>query len=213
MTNDRVSNVRTTRGTISTRLVVNAAGPWAAQIGAMVGLEIPVLPYRRHVFIAGPAEASRWVNASSVEVPHSRIMVIDFDASFYFHREASNVLFGMADPHEPSTFDTTVSWEFLETVTPGAIRRLPALANAVVTHAWAGLYEVTPDAMPIIGPSTSPNGFFLINGFSGHGFQHSPAAGRVLADMIVGNDPRMDVAPFALDRFGRQELIPEGSVV
>jgi sarcosine oxidase subunit beta len=82
-----------------------------------------------------------------------------------------------------------------------AVRRLPALADASISHAWAGLYEVTPDANPIIGPATGAGGFFLINGFSGHGFQHSPAAGRILADVITGRDPKFDLTPFAHARF------------
>ena len=79
--------------------------------------------------------------------------------------------------------------------------RLPALAEASISHAWAGLYEVSPDANPIIGPAHGVNGLFLINGFSGHGFQHSPAAGRILADVIAGRDPQFDLRPFAADRF------------
>jgi len=82
-----------------------------------------------------------------------------------------------------------------------AVPRLPALADASISHAWAGLYEVTPDANPIIGPSDRVDGFFQINGFSGHGFQHSPAAGRILADVIAGRDPQFDINPFSLRRF------------
>jgi sarcosine oxidase subunit beta len=133
-------------------------------------------------------------------VPASKIMVIDFETTFYFHREGAGVLFGMGDPTEPSTFDTTVRWDFLEQATGVAMARLPALADASISHAWAGLYEMTPDANPIIGPVRDVPGFFLINGFSGHGFQHSPAAGRILADLIVSADPEMDLAPFALER-------------
>ena len=127
-------------------------------------------------------------------------MVIDFESTFYFHREGAGLLFGIGDPNETPTFDTTVQWDFLPSVIDVAVTRLPALADASVSHAWAGLYEVTPDANPIVGPSPV-DGFFLINGFSGHGFQHSPAAGRILADLIVGRDPDFDITPFAIDRF------------
>jgi sarcosine oxidase, subunit beta len=80
------------------------------------------------------------------------------------------------------------------------VRRLPALADASISHAWAGLYEMTPDANPIIGPTSELAGFYLINGFSGHGFQHSPAAGRILADVITGRDPGSDLTAFSADR-------------
>ena len=91
-------------------------------------------------------------------------------------------------------------------------RRLPALADAPIVKAWAGLYEMTPDAMPIIGP-TGPEGMYTIGGFSGHGFQHSPAAGRILADVIAGRDPGMDLAPFSLERFEGASTSVERGVV
>jgi sarcosine oxidase subunit beta len=188
----RVAGVETTRGAIAAPVVVNAAGPGARAVGRMARVDVPVDPYRRHIFIAQPP--------AGAVVPASKIMVIDFETTFYFHREGAGVLFGMGDPTEPSTFDTTVRWDFLEQATGVAMARLPALADASISHAWAGLYEMTPDANPIIGPVRDVPGFFLINGFSGHGFQHSPAAGRILADLIVSADPEMDLAPFALER-------------
>ncbi len=207
----RVSAVETTRGTIATPVVVNAAGPHARAIGRMAGLDVPVDPYRRHIFIAAFDKIEPGGAASLV--PSSRIMVIDFETTFYFHREGAGVLFGMGDPQEPSTFDTTVRWDFLPEVTEVAVRRLPALAAASISHAWAGLYEMTPDANPIVGPAREVGGFFLINGFSGHGFQHSPAAGRILADLIVGREPGVDLEPFAYERFARGAVSGERYVV
>ena len=202
---NRVAAVETTRGTIETRTVVNAAGPWARQIGRMVGPEgivVPVDPYRRHIFIA--AEAANL---------DTRILVIDFETTFYFHREGAGLLFGMGDPSEAPTFDTTVQWDFLPQVIDVAVKRLPALADASISHAWAGLYEVTPDANPLIGPVHEVAGLFLINGFSGHGFQHSPAAGRILADVIAGRDPQFDLTPFALERFASGVIAGERYMV
>jgi heterotetrameric sarcosine oxidase beta subunit len=192
----RVSTVQTTQGTIATPVVVNAAGPHARGIGRMAGVDVPVDPYRRHIFIAAFDTLT-----PGVHVPATRIMVIDFETTFYFHREGSGLLFGMGDPAEPPTFDTTVRWDFLEETTQVAVTRLPALADASISHAWAGLYEMTPDGNPIIGPVRDLPGLFLINGFSGHGFQHSPAAGRIVADVIAGRDPGLDLTPFALERF------------
>jgi sarcosine oxidase subunit beta len=140
-------------------------------------------------------------------------MVIDFDSTFYFHREGAGVLFGMGEPGERPTFDLTVQWDFLERVTPVAARRLPALGDAPITRAWTGLYETTPDGNPIIGASHDLPGFFLLTGFSGHGFQHSPAAGRVLADVMTGRDPAMNMTPFALERFAEQPTAGERHVV
>src|SRR5688572_2059765 len=198
----RVSGVTTSRGPISAPIVVNAAGPYARAVGTMAGVDVPVDPYRRHIFIA---------NATS-GVPSSRIMVIDFDTTFYFHREGAGVLFGMGDRDEAPTFDMTVQWDFLPKVIEVAVRRLPALQDASISHAWAGLYEVTPDANPLIGESRLP-GFYLITGFSGHGFQHSPAAGRILADVITGHDPDFDLSPFDPGRLDGQASGGEAYVV
>jgi heterotetrameric sarcosine oxidase beta subunit len=199
----RVAGVETTRGRIDTPVVVNAAGPHARSIGRMAGVDVPVDPYRRHIFIA----------TVDGGVPQSRILVIDFDTTFYFHREGAGLLFGMGDPDETPTFDTTVQWDFLPGVIDVAVKRLPALADASISHAWAGLYEVTADGNPIIGETDGVAGFYQINGFSGHGFQHSPAAGRILADLIAGRDPAFDVSPFAPARFARGGVTGERYVV
>src|SRR5262245_56006927 len=146
-------------------------------------------------------------------MPRTRTLVIDFESTFYFHREGPGLLFGMGDPDERPGFDITVRWDFLPRVTEVAVTRLPALADAAVSHAWAGLYEMTPDHNPIIGGSTDVDGFFTIAGFSGHGFQHSPAAGRILADVITGRDPGFDLGAFAMDRFARKNIRGEANVV
>jgi sarcosine oxidase, subunit beta len=202
----RIAGVETTRGPVAAPIVVNAAGPHARGIGRLAGVDVPVDPYRRHIFIA-QAGAAGWM------VPASHIMVIDFDTTFYCHREGAGLLFGMGDPREPSTFDTTVRWDFLPEVTEAAVKRMPALADASISHAWAGLYEMSPDGNPIIGPVRDVDGLFLINGFSGHGFQHSPAAGRIVADLIVGRDPGLDLEPFSFERFSQSAIGGERYVV
>jgi sarcosine oxidase subunit beta len=210
----RVVEVRTSRGNIATPIVVNAAGPWAKSIGRMLGVDVPVEPERRHIFIAQPPGGGSWDDASNAgQVPRSRVLVIDFESTFYFHREGKGLLFGMGDPDEAPGFDITVRWDFLPKVIEVAVRRLPALAEAAVSHAWAGLYEMTPDHNPIIGPSEDIEGFYTIAGFSGHGFQHAPAAGRILADLVAGRDPKFDLSPFALGRFGRRSRNGEVTVV
>ena len=128
-------------------------------------------------------------------------MVIDFDTTFYFHREGAGLLFGMGDPDETPTFDTTVQWDFLPQVIDVAVKRLPALADASDLACVGGALRSDARREPDHRPARRGRGLFLINGFSGHGFQHSPAAGRILADVIVGRDPGFDLAPFALERF------------
>jgi glycine/D-amino acid oxidase-like deaminating enzyme len=209
----RVTGVQTGTSTISTYKVVNAAGPWASEIGRMAGTHVPVAPERRHIFIAQPPGGGSWDAAASGQVPSSRLMVIDFESTFYFHREGGGLLFGMGDPEERPGFDTTVRWDFLPKVIEVAVRRLPALGDAAVSHAWAGLYEMTPDHNPIIGAAPDVSGFFTIAGFSGHGFQHSPAAGRILTDLMTGRDPGLDISPFAHSRFTSASVSSELNIV
>ena len=212
--NGRVTEVRTSQGTIATYNVINAAGAWARSIGDMAGVHVPVTPERRHIFIAQPPGGGSWdTDSHRGKIPESRLMVIDFESTFYFHREGGGLLFGMGDRDEQPGFDTTVRWDFLPKVIDVAIKRLPALADAAVSHAWAGLYEMTPDHNPIIGAAPDVRGFYTIAGFSGHGFQHSPAAGRILADLLTGRDPAFDVSPFSPDRFARHAEHSELNVV
>lgn len=209
----RVTEVVTSGGAIATYNVVNAAGAWARGIGRLAGVDIPIEPERRHIFIAQPASGTWDDERHRDKVPASRLMVIDFESTFYFHREGGGLLFGMGDPEEQPGFDITVRWDFLPKVIDVAVKRLPALADAAVSHAWAGLYEMTPDHNPIIGAAPDVSGFYTIAGFSGHGFQHSPAAGRILADMMTGRDPQFDVSPFAPDRFRDRTRHAELNVV
>src|SRR5262245_25876734 len=118
---NRIATVETTRGTIETRIAVNAAGPYARQIGRMTNVEVPVDPFRRHIFIAAANPESQIPNPW----PSNRMMVIDFETTFYFHREGAGMLFGMGDPGETPTFDTTVQWDFLPQVIDVAVKRLP----------------------------------------------------------------------------------------
>jgi len=199
----RITAVCTATEQIATSLVVNAAGPWSAAIGEMAGVPVPVHPYRRHVFMTH----------GFPEVPQNRLMVIDFDTSFYFHREGDGVLMGMSDPDEPSSFRNAVDWEFFDRVTDVAVRRYPPLAKASIRRAWTGLYEVTPDANPILGEAPQLSGFFLATGFSGHGFMHGPVVGELLADTILRRQPQIDISGFSLDRFSRSMTRAEANVV
>jgi sarcosine oxidase subunit beta len=206
---NRITAVATTRGTIATPIVVNAAGPHAASVAKLAGVELPVEPLRRHIFIAQPPRSA----VAGVDFPATHIMAIDFATSFYFHREGANIFFGMGDPDEVPGFDMTVQWDFLDSVVEVALTRLPVLAEGTISHAWAGLYAMSPDANAIIGPAGQVDGLYLINGFSGHGFQHAPAVGRHLATLIAGHRSDVDLGSFALDRVSTGETHPEANVV
>jgi sarcosine oxidase subunit beta len=199
----RVQGVRTSAGDIATRMVFNCAGAWAASIGRMAGLEIPVLPYRRHIAVTGPFPA----------LPRTTPMTVDFHTSLYFHPEGDGVLIGMSDRAESPGFLTDVNWDFLEKMFEQAARRAPALAGAGVKTAWAGLYESTPDHQAILGPISEVEGFWCAAGFSGHGFMQAPAAALLLTELLLDHEPEIDISPFAFDRFARGALVTERNVI
>ena len=199
----RVHGVRTSAGDIATRLLFNCAGVWSASIGRMAGLEIPVLPYRRHVAVTGTFDA----------VPRTNPMTVDFQSSLYFHPEGDGVLLGMSDRAEPPGFSTEVSWEFLEKVFAQAERRAPALVGAGIKTAWAGLYETTPDHQAILGPLPEVEGFWCAAGFSGHGFMQAPAAALLLTQQLLDQRSEIDISPFAFTRFAKGSLVHEKNVI
>lgn len=187
---DRVRGVITSQGSISTPLIINAAGAWGGEVARLAGSSIPVLPYRRQVFATKAFEL----------FPRPVPMVIDLDSLFYFRGEDPNLILGMSDRKEAPSFNTHVDRSFLERVIEAAVHRAPLMEKAEILRGWGGLYAITPDENPIIGP-TEIEGFFCAVGFSGHGFQHGPAVGRILADLICNNQTDFDLSPFAHDRF------------
>jgi len=194
-----VQAVETTAGRIETRGVINAAGPWAAIVGQLAGVDVPVKPYRREIF----------VSESFDEIPEIPL-VIDLTTGWYVRREGPGVLMsGAKDSH--SSFDTHVDWAGLPRIAQVATHRMPALARAPFGRkAWAGLYDVSPDDHAILGPVPQVAGMYCANGFSGHGFQHSPATGRVMSELIVdGHVSGLDIAPLSIDRFRTGKLLRE----
>jgi len=200
---DRVQAVETTKGTISAPIVVNVAGPWSGEVAKMAGVNLPVKPYRRQAF----------VTTAFKEIPRPIPLVLDFDVSFYFREEGPGILMGRSDSDEPSSFNTNVDWNFLAKVTETAVLRAPILEKAEIRRGWGGLYTISPDNNPIIGPLPGVEGLFCASGFSGHGFQHGPPAGRILSELILDGQTDFDLTPFSYDRFKTMKKIVEKRVV
>jgi sarcosine oxidase subunit beta len=116
---------------------------------------------------------------------------------------------GMTDLDEPSSFNTHVDREFLERVTEIALEIVPVMGQAEILRGWGGLYAMTPDENPIIGEIPGIKGFFCATGFSGHGFQHGPAVGRILSELILDGNTRFDLSPFCHDRFKKSRKTTE----
>ena len=198
--------VNTTRGSISTSVVVNAAGAWAKQIAAMAGAELPVEPLRRQLVPTEPFD----------QLPQRFPMVIDMSTGFHFRREGKGILLAWNDPDETPGFKTDFDVSFVEKILMRAADRVPCLAEAAVNprRAWAGLYEMTPDHHAIIGPAPGVRGLYFVNGFSGHGVMHSPASGRLIADVILhGKSDLLDVTQLSVERFRTGKLLKETAVL
>lgn len=203
MDGSRVTGVRTASGTISTPMVVNAAGPHAAEVAAWAGVELPVKAVRRHCFTTEPLPMAR----------ENLPMIVDLKSGVYMHRESGGLLLGYANPEEPEGFNLSVNWDLLERIVEPAMHRVPALEAAEVSNGWAGLYETTPDHNSVLGPPQNVAGLMLANGFSGHGFMHAPAVGQLITEWIVDGKPSLDLSPLRLERFAEQKATVEANVI
>jgi sarcosine oxidase subunit beta len=140
--------------------------------------------------------------------------VIDFARSLYFHREGDGLLTGMSNPYQTPGFDESIDegWELVHL--EAAVERLPLLAHAGRRASWAGLYEVTPDAHPIIGRVPELDGFVVVAGYSGHGFMHGPIAGLLVSEIILdGAAHTLDITELGYERFASGRLIREYNVI
>lgn len=200
----QVQAIITAHGEIATPVVVNAAGPWAGVVGKMASVDIPIVPVSRQIVVTSPMP----------EVPPDFPFVIDFAQSLYFHREGPGILTGMSNPNQPVSFDQSVNQEWELVHLEAAMKRMPILERAGLSNRWAGLYEVSPDAHPILGRISQVDGLYCIGGFSGHGFMHGPICGLLLAEEILdGQAHTMDITSLYLDRFREGKEIAEYNVV
>jgi FAD-dependent oxidoreductase domain-containing protein 1 len=220
--NDEVSGVRVKSGrvcgvslasgsTIDSRVVVNAAGPWAGRVAAMAGLDVPVQPMRQMLFRA--TLPSRW--------PHRFPVVIDPDGVHWRHddpptpNDPDKIVVAMTKWDEPygENFSPDMSrWE--KEFLPALIHRLPAFAKLSNVEGWAGLYEMTPDHNPALGEHPALRGFIFANGFSGHGLMMSPATGKIVSELVrTGRSTTFDVGLFAPDRFERGALVHDAATI
>jgi sarcosine oxidase subunit beta len=198
--------VDTAVGELRARVVVNAAGAWARPLAATAGVDLPVEPVRRHILITGPCP----------ELPRLIPMTIDADSGVLVRREGDRVLIAYSNPDEPAGYNLAFDPDFVERIVEPVERRFPVVAAAGidVSRSWAGLYEVTPDHHAVIGEAPGRPGFVLVNGFSGHGVMHAPAAGRCVAELVTrGRSESVDIAALAPDRFARGALIHETMVL
>jgi len=187
----RVAGVLTPAGPIATRLVVNAAGPWAPLVGRMAGLDLPVDPRRRHIFVTDAFDGIR----------HPMPLVTDTGSGFYCRSEQGAILMSPGDIGDVTEYEARVDWSVLEVAVEKAMRRVPALEHAQVRHAWAGLRPLTPDGRAILDWAPGVEGLYLAVGFCGHGFQHSPAVGETVTEVLLDGRSTLDIHDLRLGRF------------
>jgi len=178
--------------TLEADTFVIACGPWSAQVGETLGVELPVRPLVRHL-------------------PERLPMVLEEETGFHFRRRGRRLVLAMVDPEPRWGFDEVVDESLFDDRLARLHHRYPGAADAAIEDAWAGLYDMTPDAHPILGRVT--DGVYAACGFSGHGFMQSPAVGRALAQEILGETPSLDLGPYRLARFEEGVDFPETLVL
>ncbi len=197
----RVRSIVTDQGDISTGVVVNAAGPWAIEVGRWVDVEIPILNLARSILVTGPFP----------DIPADRPFIEDITVEWYYRPEGPGILMGMGlwpahrlDVH----FTPEIAEEIIET----AIHRVPILEKASLMTGWTGVRPMTADERPILGPAADgPEGFVLNCGWGGVGIIQAPIAGRLIAEYIHDgaqstlqlDRSTIDLAPFRLERFAK----------
>jgi len=182
--------------TLDADTLVIACGPWSAQVGERLGLELPVRPLVRQLLATG-----------ELDLPERLPMVLEAETGFHFRRRGRRLVLAMVDPEPRWGFEEVVDESLFDDRLARLHHRYPAAAAAAIEDAWAGLYDMTPDAHPILGEVA--DGVFAACGFSGHGFMQSPAVGKALAEEILGETPSLDLGPYRLSRFEEGVDFPE----
>ena len=194
----RITGVVTNRGVIETSRVVCVAGVHSPAIARMVGVDVPIRPSLREVLVTErvvrdpcPALMSEYVG--------------------YFQTANGDVMPGLRPP-DVETFDVGNTRGFLSRTAGAWVRVAPVLGKLKVLRSWAGTYDMTPDAHPIVGPLPGVDGFYMAAGFSGHGFMMAPIVGKVMAEMLSDEPTSVDVSALDAERFGREGRVVEKMV-
>jgi glycine/D-amino acid oxidase-like deaminating enzyme len=199
----RVRGVATSRGRVEAASVLVAAGPWTPPLLAPLGIDVPIVSARQQVVQLAPPPAFGPL----------RFVVEDLIQGLFARPEAGGtVLAGVleedaGDLVSPDVFRRGVDFDYVEHVGRMWGRRFPEAAQSDVRGGYASLYDVTPDWQPVLGAVDGIEGLFIAAGFSGHGFKLSPALGEVLAALIIGEQPAVDVSAFRLSRFAEGRLL------
>lgn len=197
-----VVGVETADGGYDAELVLDAAGPWAPEIGRFAGVEIPVEPHSRQAF-----------GIDALPQLHDGMpLTVDLGSGAYVHPERHGGIIGGNDRDTPPALEPRVDWDLTEQLVAALVRRVPWLEGARITTGWAGLREMSPDDHGIVGPVPEAPGLWVATGFSGHGFMQAPVVGRELAATLLGRPTTIDLTPLRFTRFAEGAMIEEAAV-
>ena len=205
LSGNRFVTVETPDGPVSGEYVVNASGAWSGQVASLFGVDLPVKPYRRNAFMT----------EEFPKFPDPIPLTFDVETGFWMRKEQDSILFGMANPADPAGENLNVDWEWLPEVLDAGISRFPLLEEARLAkkQCWAGLYEISPDHMPILGRHPEVSNYLHASGFSGHGVMHSPAAGMLIAEEILdGRAHSINIDELRITRFRDTSLQNETNI-
>jgi len=200
--NKAINAVKTDNGIIKTNIVVNAAGVESNNIAKMVGVELPIVPFRKEIM------------ATERLKPMFEAMVISFKDGIYFSQQKEGqIVGGIPIPEERPGFKTIPTFSFIKHMSKTLTRYAPVLKHVNMLRHWTGFYDVTPDARPILGETEEVKGFIQCNGFSGHGFMISPMVSKLLSDFIIDGKKPDVLESLNLSRFKDKKIVREMSVV
>ncbi|HEY8363933.1 MAG TPA: FAD-binding oxidoreductase [Haloplasmataceae bacterium] len=201
--NNKIEKVITKNREIETHNVINAAGGYAKEIGAMAGVDIPVYAEKHEILVTEPIE--------KIQGP----MVMSFAKNLYCQQVPhGGFVMGRSNPDVQPNHCIESSWQFLDEMAKTVCEMLPLIGNLRVVRQWAGSYTMSPDRQPIIGDTDQLEGFYMAVGFSGHGFMFSPMTGLLLSEIILKEKMTIDITDLHIDRFKHQKVFEyEKSVV
>jgi sarcosine oxidase subunit beta len=198
----KVTHVETSAGAIACSWVVNAAGAWSRELAKWVGIDLPVKPERHEILVSEPLK------------PFLDPMLVDLSNGYYINQDMRGELVGGLGTHTEESMEWSSSLEFMREFARSTVRLLPRLGPVRVLRQWAGSYDKTPDAKPILGiVEAGPSNLVQANGFSGHGMMISPMVGVLTAQVIAGRKTDLDLRPFSLERFDRGEVVRDSLVI
>jgi len=197
----RITGVKTDKGYVEAKTVINCANVHAPELARMVGEDIPVRSERHQALVTEPV-------ASLLNC-----MVMSFARSYYVQQVPHGSFVMGIGPHEESSFSFRSTWQFLEQNCAIICEALPALRKLNVIRQWAGQYDLSPDCNPVIDEAAAARGFYSVCGFSGHGFMVSPRIAILVANHLAGQEDTLDIKRFSKKRFETGELLLEPAVV